>query len=707
MTLKTRGIKEEDVMRFELVAEGVTIGGVSSKVKDVMGEEVVGEVQHWLKFTPTFEPEIREETTDDPSLAPTLQSLYDSSTADASPTKRIVRLLVLLTIQRLPKRIRSPNRKPSSKLSSIPMVSGSCPYLERLALGDQTALAVLETIKAARVDLAGKISESPGRELLSPGTKLYLPLDTSAGIAIDHEIPNLLSLTYDQLSSKDFDKLKVALSVLAAKAKISTTLQAEVQQLRQQTASHLQARTDLQETVKETAEQLQTEANALNALMKTVTEDKIQAKEELVRERKRREELEVENDLVKGKVIKLEEELDRAKTLQARLTDSNFAIDSLKRTLSESEKRRLDLQSDLEKSQSLSSSHTDSFKSAGNEWLRQRDQLKSQVRDLESQLVGSQQEVVRTKAEIERLNGELVLSRDLKRRVEELEEENKGLGERNRGLKATLEEMETQIQTILDETKSSEARHLSEKKRLNEVLTQVESQLSSQQALNSTLTRQIAENKRNISTLEQLCCVKEDLHQVNEELIERWKQAVQEKEKITQELDYLAERTLVQSQMCMEEARLIEKYAEFCEEKEREVEVLKTQVVHYRDRNPVYTPVKEDVVDVALAEFLNDREQTLLVNFLREDASIYIFGTKRIFMKLENGKIASKFPLSPCRGRVHANRRVPGSVHAFGTRETVQYSTCGGTDEEGAGEMGEFGGGEGTHVAAESCEGAA
>lgn len=628
-------------MRFELVAEGVTIGGVNSTVQEVMGAEVVGEVQHWLKFAPTFEAEVREETSEDPSIAPTLQSLYESSTADASPTKRIVRLLVLLTIARVPKRIRSPNRKPSSKLAAIPLVGGSCPYLERLALGDQTALAVLETVKQARVDVAAKLTELQDREVGETGPKLYLPLEAAGG-AIDLEIPNVLALSFDQLSAKDFDKLKIALSVLAAKAKSVSVLRTELDQLRTQTATNLQARTDLQETVKETAEQLQAEAAALNALMQTAKEERAEAVDALLLQKRRSEELEAENDALKGKVLKLGQELAQAKGAEVRLSDAALTVDSLKRTLSESEKRRQELCDELEKAQRLNSSHSDSFKAAGTEWLRQRDQLKAQIRDLEAQLSAAQQELAKAQAQTAAIHAQVALSRELQSRIDLLEANNQGLMERNKGLQADLQAFATQAAGFAQEAAATEARLLGDKKRLNEALTRVEAQLETQQTAAAALTRQVSDQKRNIATLEQLCCIKEDLHQLCEDISMQNAQSMQAKDMLTRELDYLAERTLLQSQTVMEEARLIERYAEFCDEKEREAEQLKTQVVHYRDRNPVYTPIKEDVVDQALAEFLNAREQTLLVNFLREDSSIYLFGTKRIFMKLENGKIASK-----------------------------------------------------------------
>jgi len=55
----------------------------------------------------------------------------------------------------------------------------------------------------------------------------------------------------------------------------------------------------------------------------------------------------------------------------------------------------------------------------------------------------------------------------------------------------------------------------------------------------------------------------------------------------------------------------------------------------------VYIPIKEDSVDCRLADFVNnypDRNK-LKVMFLRESAGVYEFGTKRIEVKVAQGKI--------------------------------------------------------------------
>ena len=58
----------------------------------------------------------------------------------------------------------------------------------------------------------------------------------------------------------------------------------------------------------------------------------------------------------------------------------------------------------------------------------------------------------------------------------------------------------------------------------------------------------------------------------------------------------------------------------------------------------MYVPVKDDPIDRKLAEFLNNfpDRQRLKVMFLRESEGVYLFGTKRVYVKVEKDKIISE-----------------------------------------------------------------
>ena len=77
---------------------------------------------------------------------------------------------------------------------------------------------------------------------------------------------------------------------------------------------------------------------------------------------------------------------------------------------------------------------------------------------------------------------------------------------------------------------------------------------------------------------------------------------------------------------------------------EAECETLKAYIIDLKQRIAVYIPVKSDSVDLKLAEYINnypDRKK-LKIMFMRESEGVYEFGTRRVMVKVERGKILVK-----------------------------------------------------------------
>ena len=71
---------------------------------------------------------------------------------------------------------------------------------------------------------------------------------------------------------------------------------------------------------------------------------------------------------------------------------------------------------------------------------------------------------------------------------------------------------------------------------------------------------------------------------------------------------------------------------------------LKQNNISLKFRTAVYTPLKGDVIDNKLAEYINDYpdRQKLKIMFIRESAGVYEFGSKRVMIKVERNKIQVK-----------------------------------------------------------------
>ena len=73
--------------------------------------------------------------------------------------------------------------------------------------------------------------------------------------------------------------------------------------------------------------------------------------------------------------------------------------------------------------------------------------------------------------------------------------------------------------------------------------------------------------------------------------------------------------------------------------REVEGETLKSYIIDLKARVSIYVPVKDCPVDHKLAEFINNYpdRQKLKIMFMRESEGVYVFGSKRVSVKVERG----------------------------------------------------------------------
>ena len=77
---------------------------------------------------------------------------------------------------------------------------------------------------------------------------------------------------------------------------------------------------------------------------------------------------------------------------------------------------------------------------------------------------------------------------------------------------------------------------------------------------------------------------------------------------------------------------------------EAEIDNLRQYIIDLKSRIAVYIPVKGDVIDKKLAEYINNYpdRQKLKIMFMRESEGVYQFGTKRVYIKCVKDKIEIK-----------------------------------------------------------------
>jgi len=72
-----------------------------------------------------------------------------------------------------------------------------------------------------------------------------------------------------------------------------------------------------------------------------------------------------------------------------------------------------------------------------------------------------------------------------------------------------------------------------------------------------------------------------------------------------------------------------------------EVSQLKAYIIEIKARVAIYLPIKEDPLDLKMAEYINNYpdKARLKIMFMRESAGVYAFGTKRINVEVQQDRI--------------------------------------------------------------------
>lgn len=72
-----------------------------------------------------------------------------------------------------------------------------------------------------------------------------------------------------------------------------------------------------------------------------------------------------------------------------------------------------------------------------------------------------------------------------------------------------------------------------------------------------------------------------------------------------------------------------------------EIDTLKAYIIDLKSRIAVYIPVQGDSIDKRLAEYINNYPERakLKIMFLRESEGIYQFGTKKVYVRVDQDKI--------------------------------------------------------------------
>lgn len=443
----------------------------------------------------------------------------------------------------------------------------------------------------------------------------------------------------------EIEHLKMVIVALNQKLSSLQADKSDFESLRSQLSEALQSKSLLQKTSEETIAQFKTQLDSLSDTLRQAQDDSASnraASQSIISELR---DLQLRNNQLVGQALVMSGQLEgykaRSQSTTSLISQNEELIKRLEQEEMEAESHRLNLQRISQDYQGKTAEWIKEIEARGSELTRIRGEneelrhtihiLKGEIDRLKADNLALKTRVASVQNERDSLSIQLA---SLSRSGEDPASARKAAAD----LQVELAKMNEIYQTKVDEFAKATGKMQQEASKARALMGESETALKKMHAVNESLLRE--NNALKVQFAEQ----KHALAQLNDERnawkasTNRSRQNVESVSRLRHDVDYLADSLLRAGERSLEANRLIPRLKYQLDERDAEVEVLRGMVSDYQRGKPEYVPVKDDPVDAAVASYVNEKGH-LPVSFCRQDEGLYLFGTKRVFIKLENGNI--------------------------------------------------------------------
>ena len=406
------------------------------------------------------------------------------------------------------------------------------------------------------------------------------------------------------------------------------------------------ARKDLQMSVSETTDQLNQNLREQREALEQALADRASAVEKMLELNSKLSDLQRENDESLGRLGNCENLISE---LQPKIAFGESVENELGQLSSELEKsvnENLGLERKLQDSIASFSSNNNNLNKRIQDLTADKAELLGRIEELIKQNHALKQENDRYSNLVNELCGQIALLQAELEAAKARENREKHLAKLLKEEQESKNAYKRELEAL--QKKSSEAqrglsehngRLAQEKASIQRELTEAKKKLEQGQKENSSLKKDLEKSNSDIATLEQHLCVKEDMNSIIDQLTKQNQDNEKNSAKLVSHIEALRETIEEQAEHISTQNEKIGDLESLKAEREEQLLSLENIIDELRKDREIYKPLKDDPIDIALSDYVNTRTAGLKVQFDREDHGIYNFGTKKIFVKLEQGRL--------------------------------------------------------------------
>ena len=531
-----------------------------------------------------------------------------------------------------------------SQTSSIPSLDLSiskprsselikCPFIEKVSKSEETT-EKLESMWIKREFLGDLNIEKTIRIILEPET-----LNKPGHEVIKTSVNSLDTLDLPKLKELGGFQLKKLLKSLSEEVKSNLCSSLNLPLARNSLALKIQERLDKHQEAEELSRGIKETSSVKAQELLSLLEERKNLMGTLQKEEENFRLVETEVDSLKSSIALTTSEGLRLKAECLRYGDA----DKVHRDLQAQVKEGLMRKGNLEKAYLTIETQLKSLKektdSQKERLKKEKEELAKSVKELSKRKDSASSDNNYLKRQLNDIKQRINTEQNIKASLKEARHNSAMEGSRRDQAYYDLQEFIHSMHSQIEDFKNKHKNMIANRKNVCQSISSLEHELENKENMIIDLRRKIIETSSNQIALEEMYCIKSDVSSMIEELGKVQKIHNEGKDIILKGLEQGVEYVMKESDQVIEETRELDCMIDSLDNKDYELDNLKIMVGEAKTRSAPYLAKPDDPVDVALSEYLNSLDDSILVPFTRENEGVYLFGTKRVFLKLENSNI--------------------------------------------------------------------
>lgn len=516
----------------------------------------------------------------------------------------------------------------------------NCDCFENLTASNNQSIRALKETHALIIEIAESLNQREDLNIKITPQELALDLAT-------------VSKGRGKARAQEAEHLRTLVLGLNEKLKVFQLIDSRLEEFKRQSENAIKQREKLKQTIDETTTDIENTRSQQDVFIENLKAERDKSVDALMDQHLRyKEKCEIE-DKLNCELNITRAELDKIKSEGRNFDKMQDMIDGFKQRITEEEKKRKDLRNlyssaiqnfdlrsqEAEKELTKLIRENRDLLNEMNEIKYERNNLNTQNENKLNQILNLQAEKEGNLADIKALDNKAKKSEQMEKLAKKFQEQSADLNEK---IKESTEKFGASIESLNREKKDL----MTKNKNFAIEINSLKLKIKDQDKLLHDSDIGLKELSGQLRIVEQKIFHQTNTQKLKEDLGQTLKSTTKIHDNLCKDLDSMSQSYITNSHTVLSQQRTLSKLSSIISDKDAEIEDLQELVVELKKAIPVYIPFKNDPIDSAMADYINTRDKALDVPFVREEEGLYLFGTKRVFIKLENGKLIRKFYFS-------------------------------------------------------------